>query len=85
MEEPGTIVITDVFFSPAALSELHRVDIIASDHEDETGFVKDAITAYLSAEPKADFVPLEILGRQIICHCNVDGEKAYVSQIEVRN
>lgn len=78
-------MIQDVSFSPAALSELLRVDVIASAHEVETGFVKQAVIASLRAEPDAGLVHLEILGRRLIFHCTLDGETAHVTDVEVRN
>ena len=80
---PAVVVMKNVSFSPAALGVLHRVDVIASDHEDETGDVKDANRQYLRAFPDATWMPLEIMDRRLICHFNVDDEQAYVSDVEI--
>ena len=74
-----------ISFSPDALEVLHRVDVIASAHEEETGDVKEAIRGKLRADPDAALVFLEVLGRRLVCHCVVKGEIAHVSDVEVRN
>ena len=74
-----------ISFSPDALEVLHRVDVIASAHEEETGDVKEAIREKLRADPDAALVFLEVLGRRLVCHCVVEGEIAHVSDVEVRN
>ena len=81
----GTVVIRYISFSADALEVLRRVDVIVTAHEDETGEMKEAIRAKLRADPGATLVFLEVKDRRLVCHCVVDGEKAHVSDIEVRN
>lgn len=84
-EDRDAVVVNDVAFSPAALSELQRVDIIPSPHEDETSLLKVAIKERLRAHPDSEHVFLEVSEHRLVVHCTVDGQTAYVSDIEVRN
>lgn len=79
------VVVQSVSFSPNALSELRRVDVIAALDEEEAGAVRDAIREKLRADPDAALVFLEVRGRKLVCHCVVEGERALVIDIEVRN
>ena len=84
-EDRDAIVVNDVAFSPAALRELYRVDVIPAPHAYETQLLKDAIKDVLRTRPDFGYVFLEVSDRRLAVHCTVDGQTAYVSDIEVRN
>ena len=74
----------EISFSVNALRRLYTEGIIASQGEDETGMVKDAIRGYLRGNPKDPYIYLNF-GREylFVCICTFNGRHVSVDDIEL--